>query len=100
MLVDSAGFIRYRSKGAERLFGHLAENALGRSLDLIVPEGFRAPHWQGFRLAMASATAKIENQSSTFPVTLANGQVASALGRLTLLRGLDGNAIGAMVIFG
>jgi hypothetical protein len=34
------------------LFGHSREEALGKSLDLIIPEHLRAAHWRGFEAAM------------------------------------------------
>jgi PAS domain S-box-containing protein len=51
--TDRDGIIRLRNPGAERIFGHRADEALGQSLDLIIPERLRARHWQGFRHVMA-----------------------------------------------
>jgi PAS domain S-box-containing protein len=45
---DRDGTIRYWNGGAVRLFGHATEEAVGQSLDLIVPEGLRARHWDGY----------------------------------------------------
>jgi PAS domain S-box-containing protein len=39
---------------AERIFGFTEAHALGQSLDLIIPERFRARHWAGWRRVMAS----------------------------------------------
>ena len=44
--------------GAERIFGHRAEEALGQSLDLIIPERLRARHWEGFRHVMAMGESR------------------------------------------
>jgi PAS domain S-box-containing protein len=41
---DRNGVIRFWNPGAERIFGHGAEQALGQSLDLIIPERLRARH--------------------------------------------------------
>jgi PAS domain S-box-containing protein len=100
VIVDSTGIIRYWSGGAEKAFGHPAERAVGRSLDLIVPEEFRNAHWTGFRRAMAAGSAAIEGLASDFPVVAADGQTVTRQGKLTLLRGVAANTIGAMVIFG
>lgn len=51
---DRAGVIRFWSEGATALFGFSAEDALGASLDLIVPEKMRAAHWRGFHAAVES----------------------------------------------
>ncbi len=100
VIVDTMGIIRYWSRGAENAFGHRAETAVGRSLDLIVPEEFRAAHWTGFRRAMAAGSAAIEGLASDFPVVAADGQTVTRQGKLTLLRSAAANTIGAMVIFG
>jgi PAS domain S-box-containing protein len=54
VFADRAGTIRLWNRGAEKLFGHTAAEALGTNLDLIIPERFRVAHWQGFRRAIDS----------------------------------------------
>ncbi|WP_445500666.1 PAS domain-containing protein [Microvirga sp. G4-2] len=50
--TDRDGIIRVWNPGAERIFGHRAGEALGQSLDLIIPERLRARHWEGFHRVM------------------------------------------------
>lgn len=50
--ADRDGIIRYWNPGAERIFGHAESEALGRSLDLIIPERLRQRHWDGYRHTM------------------------------------------------
>jgi PAS domain S-box-containing protein len=50
--ADQDGVIRFWNAGAERLFGFRAEEARGRSLDIIIPEKLRAAHWRGYRHVM------------------------------------------------
>ena len=52
--VDRDGVIRLWNRGAQVLFGYTAAEAVGQGLDLIVPERFRAAHWNGFRRAVES----------------------------------------------
>jgi PAS domain S-box-containing protein len=52
--ADRDGIIWVWNPGAERIFGHRADDALGHSLDLIIPEHPRARHWEGFRHVMAT----------------------------------------------
>ncbi len=52
--TDREGIIRVWNPGAERIFGHRADEALGQSLDLIIPERLRPRHWEGFRHVMAT----------------------------------------------
>lgn len=50
--ADRHGKIRFWNAAATRIFGFAAGEALGQSLDLIVPEGLRARHWQGYHRVM------------------------------------------------
>lgn len=50
--ADPRGIIRGWNRAAERLFGHTAEQALGQSLDLIIPDSLRNAHWRGFDAAV------------------------------------------------
>lgn len=51
--ADSEGVIRFWNSGAERVFGYRANEAVGQSLDLIIPEWLRDRHWSGWRKVMA-----------------------------------------------
>lgn len=55
---DRDGLIRLWNPGAERLFGYPAEQALGRSSDLIVPEKQRERHWAGYRRVMQTGQTR------------------------------------------
>jgi len=100
VIADISGVIRFWSAGAERAFGHTVREAVGQTLDLIVPPDFRTAHWAGFRRAMASGSAGVEGKTSAFPVLEASGRIRNASGKLTLIRSGDGGVIGGMVIFG
>lgn len=56
--TDREGNITFWNPGAERIFGFTAEQAVGGSLDLIIPENLRARHWAGFRHTMATGTSR------------------------------------------
>jgi PAS domain S-box-containing protein len=56
--TDRDGRITFWNPGAERIFGFTAADAVGRSLDLIIPENLRARHWAGFRHTMATGTSR------------------------------------------
>lgn len=55
---DRAGHIVVWNSGAERIFGHKAVEAVGRTLDLIIPEPFRERHWQGYRAVIESGVSR------------------------------------------
>lgn len=46
--ADGEGVIRFWNAGAERIFGFGEREAVGTSLDIIIPENLRARHWAGF----------------------------------------------------
>jgi PAS domain S-box-containing protein len=46
--ADNAGLIQFWNHAAERIFGYSADDALGKSLDIIIPEPFRARHWEAY----------------------------------------------------
>jgi PAS domain S-box-containing protein len=59
VVADPQGVIRYWNGAAERLFGHGQEEALGASLDLLVPERFKGAHDAGFARAVASGQLRV-----------------------------------------
>lgn len=56
--ADTQGIIRFWNSAAERVFGFPEAEALGRSLDLIVPERLRARHWAGYAATMRSGSTR------------------------------------------
>ena len=56
--TDRDGLIVFWNPGAERIFGFTADEAAGRSLDLIIPENLRARHWEGFRRTMETGVSR------------------------------------------
>lgn len=58
IFCDLEGVIRVWNGGAEKVFGWPAAEALGQSLDLIIPERMRKAHWDGFNQAIARGGVK------------------------------------------
>lgn len=56
--TNREGRIAFWNPGAERIFGFSAAEAVGQSLDLIIPENLRARHWSGFRHTMATGESR------------------------------------------
>ncbi|UQR62416.1 PAS domain S-box protein [Bradyrhizobium sp. C-145] len=46
--ADSQGTITFWNRAAERIFGFSEAEAVGKSLDIIIPESLRTRHWDGF----------------------------------------------------
>jgi len=64
IFADVNGTIRIWNAAATALFGFSANEAIGRSLDLIVPERLRAAHWAGFRRAMQSGRTNLGGRAT------------------------------------
>ena len=62
--ADRDGIILRWNHAAVALFGYGRAEALGHSLDLIIPEHLRAPHWAGYRAAMASGGTRLAGRPS------------------------------------
>src|SRR6266403_1236132 len=60
--TDEKGIIRRWNQAASALFGHSATEALGRNLDLIIPEHLQAAHWRGFECAMTKGALKLQGR--------------------------------------
>ena len=58
VFADAAGTIRFWNRGAERIFGFTEAEALGQSLDLIIPENLRPRHWEGYHATMRSGSTR------------------------------------------
>ncbi len=62
------------SRGTCEFIGFTEEEALGRSLDIIVPEEFRKRHWSGFHTAMSTGKSLINDAAHTgLPVHCKDG---------------------------
>lgn len=58
IVADRKGAIRLWNAGAERLFGHAEDEAIGQSLDLIIPQKHRERHWAGWQRVLAGGTPR------------------------------------------
>lgn len=99
VLVGADGIVHHWDEGARALLGHDGGDAIGQTLDLIVPPAFREAHWAGFRAAMATGTLRTENDVTTLPVLCADGLVRPYVVRFHLLRDAVGVPVGVVGIF-
>jgi PAS domain S-box-containing protein len=50
--ADKSGTIIFWNPGAERIFDYSKAEAVGQSLDIIIPARLRGRHWDGYRRVM------------------------------------------------
>ena len=87
VVCDSAGLITLWNPAAERMFGHSKEQALGQSLDIIIPERQRARHWDGYHKTAASGITKYGHDLLKVPALHRDGHTLSIAFSISLLKG-------------
>jgi len=58
IFADCGGLIRLWNRGAELVFGYSAAEAVGQSLDIIIPERLRRAHWDAFDQSVETGRTK------------------------------------------
>ncbi|HYL31719.1 MAG TPA: PAS domain S-box protein [Stellaceae bacterium] len=56
--ADSEGVIRFWNRAATRIFGFEATEAIGQSLDIIIPANLRQRHWDGYNATMQTGRTR------------------------------------------
>src|SRR4051812_49168887 len=85
--TDREGIITFWNPGAERILGFAASEAVGRSLDLIVPDNLRARHWAGYRRVMATGESRYgHGDVLSVPALTKNGSRVSVEFTIVMLR--------------
>ena len=77
VICDRDGVIRFWNAAAERLFGFTRTDALGKSLDLIIPERLRERHWAGFTRTMATGQTRYQHDVLRVPAMHKDGRTLS-----------------------
>lgn len=98
MYADRDGVIRLWNEGAQRIFGVTKAEALGRSLDLIIPERLRARHWQGYHQTMATGETRYGHQLLRVPALKGNGEQFSSEFSIILVQDESGQPLGVAAI--
>jgi len=95
---DREGIIRLWNRGAETIFGYRREDALGQTLDLIIPERWRARHWEGYRTVMRTGVTRYGREVLAVPASRSDGRQISIEFSIILPRDPDGQVLGAVAI--
>ena len=98
MFADHEGVIQLWNEGAEWIFGVAKEAALGRSLDLIIPERLRARHWQGYHQTMATGETRYGRQLLRVPALKGDGEQFSSEFSIVLVQDETGRPLGVAAI--
>lgn len=85
--TDHSGIVNFWNPGAERIFGFSADEAIGQSLDLIIPENLRARHWDGFNRVMVTGESHYgHGDLLSVPALTKSGQRVSVEFTISMLK--------------
>ena len=99
VLGDAEGLIRLWNRGAEAIFGFTAAEAVGRSMDLIIPERLRGRPWDGYRKTMATGQSRYgSGDLLAVPAVTKDGRSISIEFTIQLLRAPGGELLGPVAI--
>jgi PAS domain S-box-containing protein len=97
--TDHAGNISFWNPGAIRIFGFTADEAVGRSLDLIIPDNLRARHWAGYRRVMQTGESHYgHGDLLSVPALTKSGQRISVEFTIAMLKDAQGQPTGTVAI--
>ncbi|HSN13010.1 MAG TPA: PAS domain S-box protein, partial [Anaeromyxobacteraceae bacterium] len=99
ILGDREGIIRLWNAGATRIFGYAPEEALGKSMDLIIPERLRARHWEGYDRTMATGVSRYgKGDLLAVPAVTKDGRTISIEFTIQLPKDAAGRVVGSVAI--
>jgi PAS domain S-box-containing protein len=97
--ADVGGMIRFWNRGAERIFGFSQSEALGKSLDLIIPENLRKRHWDAYAETMRTGQTRYgAGDVLAVPATRKGGTRVSIEFSILPFRDRDGRMVGVAAI--
>jgi PAS domain S-box-containing protein len=99
MFADREGRIRLWNAGAEAVFGWRADEVLGKSMDLIIPERLRDRHWSGWDKVMETGVTRYGGgQLLAVPALRKDGATLSIEFSIQLLRDDAGAILGPVAV--
>jgi PAS domain S-box-containing protein len=98
IFADAAGVIRIWNAAATGIFGFSADEAIGRSLDLIIPEHLRQAHWSGFRRAIESGVTRLGGRATITRAMHKAGNRLYVEMSFAIVRGSEGTIVGSVAI--
>jgi PAS domain S-box-containing protein len=85
VIADRDGTITFWNDAASRIFGWSTAEAVGATLDLIIPERLRERHWTGYRQTMATGQTHYGDQLLEVPALHRDGHTLSVAFTVTLI---------------
>lgn len=98
VISNAEGHITLWNPAAERMFGFTREEALGNTLDLIIPERLRGRHWDGYHKTMASGQTRYGSDVLRVPAVDKAGRALSIAFTVALLTAPDSGVSGIVAV--
>lgn len=98
MVCDAKGAITLWNQAAERIFGFTEAEALGQSLDLIIPQRQRQRHWDGYHKTMETAVTKYGADVLRVPALHKDGHTLSIAFTVSMIFSADKKVSGIVAI--
>jgi PAS domain S-box-containing protein len=98
VVSDAEGAITLWNPAAERIFGFSESEALGHSLDLIIPERLRQRHWDGYHQTMKTGQTRYAFDVLRVPAVHKDGRALSIAFTVALLHSPDGALTGIVAV--
>lgn len=98
MYADREGIIRLWNRGAELMFGYIVAEALGQTLDLIIPENLRGRHWDGYYRVIESGESRYSSEMLSAPALRKDGTRLSTEFSMVMVKGADNRVLGVAAI--
>jgi PAS domain S-box-containing protein len=98
IVSDASGAITLWNPAAQRMFGFTQSEALGQSLDLIIPERLRGRHWDGYHKTMATGETRYGHDLLKVPAVDKAGRAMSIAFTVALLHSPQGELTGIVAI--
>jgi PAS domain S-box-containing protein len=99
IFANPSGVIQYWNSGMIELFGFSQDEALGATLDLIVPPDYRERHWTGYHAAMDLADGVVDHHSFNVPALHKDGRTIRLEVHLNVIHDSRGRVVGACSAF-
>jgi len=90
VVCDAAGNITFWNAAATRIFGFTEDEAIGQSLDLIIPQRQRQRHWDGYHKTMATGETRYGADVLRVPALHKDDKPLSIAFTVALLHGPGG----------
>ena len=98
MVADASGAITLWNPAAERMFGYSEAEALGKSLDIIIPQRQQQRHWDGYHKTMETAKTRYGNDVLRVPAVHKDGHTLSIAFTVALLMSPENKVSGIAAI--